>query len=313
MKLLIIAALSLFLCACQSNPQQAFAMPDWWSAPPEDSAANLYGVGEGYDLNSAVHQALANVAGKLRTNISASFSQRTQESNVAEDNYVDRKLSADTENVSLSHYETLKTANIDGRVAVLVRIDKQALADDWRRQYQQIERKINDIVLTKNHSFMWWLQAKSSLKDATHGDQIAYWLSSLTESEVHSELQKTLSKIIKVHNPSVSFRGDHPILNRSISDVLLASGLRNDGCLSCDMKIRYRTEFSTQTLFGEDVIKLDFFGSLEDREGHKYSSHWSVNASSVSGLEGGKQATLSIAAQKIKDEGLWKSFGIATK
>ena len=131
MRVVVAFALGLLLTACQSLKETT---PDWWTSPMADSEQWIYGAGEGYGLTQANQQALANIAGKLKTEISSSLSHRTQETTVALDEYADRQLKSTVATVSLSHYETLKTAVFEGRTLTLVRVDRTALAKEWLRE-----------------------------------------------------------------------------------------------------------------------------------------------------------------------------------
>lgn len=315
MKFACLLVLSVFLVACQSLTGKTSSIPEWWSAPQEDTSEWLFGLGEGRTLNAANQQALANVAGKLQTNISGSLSSRTQETNISSSNYVDRRMSSEIEKVSLSNFETLKTESISGKVFTLIRVDKQALSDTWLRQYQTIENDFNSLAAKdKTKRFQWWLSAQAFKTKAAEGDRLASLISGLTETPKSSNLTQKLQLLIEKNTPSVKLSGSHPEIDRVIQSDLLAQGLRLGSCSrDCDLAIQYKTSFSSSTLFGESVVKMSFSGTLTDVSGDFSSSHWSVNASSVSGMAAGKKGTLSIATQRIKSEGLWQSFGMETK
>lgn len=314
MKSVLVLFLSLTLIACETLTGSDDRLPEWWTSPIEDSTEWLYGLGEGETLNAANQQALVNVAGKLQTKISGSLSRRTQETTVSADDYIDRKMSSEIERVSLSHFETLKIETLFHRVLTLVRVDRQALADDWLRQYQSIEADIQALLSDKQKSrFQWWMTARYLKPNALEGDRLAALISSLTSTEKVSSLTHRLEQAMNENKPTVTIKGDQSNLNQVITSELLAQGLRVSGCRRCDLIIQYNTNFSSNVLFGESVVKMDFSGTLTDGSGDFSSNHWSTSASSVSGLGVGKKATLSIAVQKIKGEGLWKVFGMETK
>ncbi|SHG88467.1 LPP20 lipoprotein [Marinomonas polaris DSM 16579] len=311
---LILVFLTLLLSACQSIPGLEPSMPDWWVSPPEDSAKWLYGLGEGPNLNAANQQALSNIAGKLQTKISSSLSRRTQETTVSSSDYIDRQLSSEIEKVSLSHFETLKTETLSHRVMTLVRVDKEALANDWSRQLQVIENDLEKILSDKQSGrFAWWMGARSFTFRAAEGDRLASLISGLTGVDQGAQFSQQLSNAISKNKPSVIIKGDQTVINRAITAELLSQELRVGGCKKCDLVINYDTKFSSKVLFGESIVKMDFSGTLTDNSGDISSDHWSISASSVSGLDVGKKATLSMAVQKIKGEGLWKIFGMETK
>ncbi|WP_417537542.1 LPP20 family lipoprotein [Marinomonas sp.] len=311
---LICSLIALMLSACQSFPGFEPSMPDWWVSPPEDNSKWLYGLGEGAHLNAANQQALSNIAGKLQTTISASLSRRTQETTISTSDYIDRQLSSEIEKVSLSHFEIVKTDTISDRVMVLVRVDKDALVNNWSRQLNTIENELAKLLANQQISrFQWWVATRHFVSRAEEGDKLASLISGLTSKNITPYLAQKLRHATSQHPLSVKIKGDRTLINRALIADLLSQGLRVDDCKKCDLIIDYDTQFSSSVLFGENIVKMDFVGTLTDGSGVVSSSHWKVSAASVSGLDVGKNATQSMAVQKIKGEGLWKVFGMETK
>ncbi|WP_133012111.1 LPP20 family lipoprotein [Marinomonas flavescens] len=310
MRFFLFLALSLLLTACQSMKESA---PDWWTSPQADSEQWIYGAGEGYNLSQATQQALANIAGKLKTEISASLSRRTQETNVAMDDYVDRQLKSSVATVSLSHYETLKTAVSGNNTLTLIRVDRAALAKEWSRQYDSISGDVRGLLSDKqDNPFQWWLKAKALIPVARTGDQLAVFWSGLMNQTKNSHLEDEINFAIAKRKPSVQLIGSQTTINQAIQSSLLDEGLRIGRCRTCDITIKYSTHFNTDTLFGQSVVNMIFAGTLTDRDGEVSSARWNLRASSASGASVGKKATLIMAVQKVKSEGLWKAFGMET-
>jgi len=311
MKVLFVIVLSVVLTACQSLRSSP---PEWWTSPVADSEQWIYGAGEGYDLKQANQQALANIAGKLKTEISSSLSRRTQETNSALDDYVDRQLTSSVATVSLSHYETLNTAVIENKTLTLIRVDRAALAKEWLRQYDAIAGDVQSLLGNQQTSpFLWWLEAKGMIAKARSGDQLAALWSGVMSRAKTSQLESTLHAAIDKRKPSVQLIGDQSGINQIIRSALLEDGLRIGRCRACDVTIKYSTQFGTELLFGQSVVTMTFSGVLTDREGEVSASRWNVRASSMSGPVIGKKATLVMASEKINSEGLWKVFGIETE
>lgn len=314
MKTLCILLISFCLVACQSLGGGKESIPEWWTSPAEDSSEWLYGFGEGRTLNIANQQALANVAGKLKTTISGSLSRRTQETNASASDYIDRKMSSEIQKISLGHFETVKTETLSGRVLTSIRVDKKALVDAWLRQYQTIQNELEAVISDKQKSrFQWWFAADAFSARALEGDNLASLISGLTETDMPGNLVYQLEQAINLRTPTVTVKGPQADINRAITSDLLSKGLRVGNCSKCDLTIEYDTTFSSLALFGESVVKMNFSGSLIDDRGGVSSNHWALSASSVSGMESGKKGSIYMAVQKIKSEGLWKAFGMETK
>ncbi|MBR7889953.1 LPP20 family lipoprotein [Marinomonas sp. A79] len=314
MKIIPVLIFSIFLAACQSLGSKKESIPEWWTTPSEDTSEWLYGFGEGRTLNVANQQALANVAGKLKTTISGSLSRRTQETNASASDYIDRQMSSEIQKVSLGHFETVRTETLSGRVLTSIRVDKKALIDAWLRQYQAIQNDLDTLLADKQKSrFQWWVAADAFSVRALEGDNLASLISGLTETEMPSNLVYQLNQAINLRAPTVMVKGPQADINRAIVSDLLSQGLRVGNCSKCDLTIEYDTTFSSLVLFGQSVVKMNFSGSLIDERGSVSSNHWVLSASSVSGMESGKKGSIFMAVQKIKSEGLWKAFGMETK
>jgi len=123
----------------------AFAkqMPRWVTNPPESSEDFLYGVGEGTDLESAVDSALGSIAGSLRTHVeSTSTTTQRQEGREYEERY-DAEIRTQVEGIQLSHYRTVESADVAGRVYALVELSRRELiastAERLRQKVAEIE------------------------------------------------------------------------------------------------------------------------------------------------------------------------------
>lgn len=311
----IIFALCVLLVACQSTSSHRQSdLPSWWTSPPTDSSQWLYGLGEGPTLEQANQQALANLAGKFRTTINSSLSRHTQSTYQHTIDRIERDITSNISDISLSNYETLQTQVSDQNILVLVRVNKISLANDWLSQYRTIQRAIQKTLEpdTKN-LFQWWLKAQSMKSQALEGDQLAELYSTLTNTQKSSRLLNQLNQTLLQNKPMAAVKGDVPEISDTISQELVNQGINVGSCRPCDLTVSYKTYSTSEKLFGENVVQLRFEGDLKDRNYVFSSRSWNVSASSIQGSQAGIEATRFIAIEKIKGEGLWKTFGIEAK
>ena len=307
----LLLVFCLIVAGCQSNPVNNDAQPNWWLSPPQDNEQWLYGLGEGYSLEAANQQALANLAGKLRTNISTTLSRRTQETNYAADDLIDRQVSSKIAEIPLSNYETFKTKTLNNTTITIVRVNKQSLANDWLRQHKAISEEIKNASSSiSSNRFKWWIETKSLMKEAIEADHLAEFYTALSGEEIKSTLTKELANILQNKKPSAFIKGKDNAINREIRSQLISEGIQVNKCNKCDLTLSYKMTYSSEVLFGENISKLSFSSFIINDGDVVTSNLWQFKASSVQDSKASRKATAYMALQKIKKEGLWKTFGM---
>lgn len=309
--LLVMAVVLLNGCALLAH-----TLPDWWQTPPNDSQQWLYGLGEGTTLDIARQQALANIAGKLQTQLSAQLSVRTQETNAAADQYADRQLRTSVTDVNLSHYQIRQTDTDpqQHRTRVLLRLDRAALAATWQRQAQNLLAQLDTAQQRKpgETNFRWWLRARQAQETAIHADALAVLRSLLTEQNIAADQQQRLQQTIAAIPMTINVTGNNTQIKQQLTNVLNAMGLQPGHCERCQLSVWYETRISDSKLFDEQVATLTFHGKLLDRKGVVAETRWTVQGSSISDRNIAHKAASTIAAQKIKNEGLFTAFGLSS-
>ncbi|CAG8999083.1 MAG: hypothetical protein CENE_01047 [Candidatus Celerinatantimonas neptuna] len=304
-----LLALTFLGCATHIHP-----LPKWWTHTPADSAQWLYGIGEGSSLDEAKQQALASIAGQLETRLSAKLSVRTQETNAAFDQYADRNIRTTVADVNFSHFQIIEK-DIDEhkqRVRVLVKLNKPALANAWQQQYDKLATQVTSAEKKQpNQSvFDWWRKARGQLKSAARADSIAMQRSILQDTPQPSQLLAHLRKVIKAIPLTVKIEGDNDAINRRIIDLLDKKDLRASSCRQCALILRYRTKTDYEVIYNQQVATMQFFGQLVDDRGVLSESHWRMQGASISQRQVAFKAASALAADKITQQGLWKSFGL---
>ncbi len=120
-------------------------LPRWVTNPPESSEEFLYGVGEGADLESAADAALGSIAGSLRTRVESSSSLRQSQAGHGYEERYDAEIRTQVEGMELSHYRTVESADVAGRVYALVELSRRELIASTLERLRQKEAEIEDL------------------------------------------------------------------------------------------------------------------------------------------------------------------------
>ncbi len=132
---------SVLVAGCALDFLQVKA-PPWVLDPPTDTALELWGVGEGPNLEVARTAALRAVAARLRVSVSGTVERSVSVANqsvyTSEQSQM-RETVGETEFVGVSIERTARSAN---GVHVLVRIDKRALLQDTRDRLRVLQQRV---------------------------------------------------------------------------------------------------------------------------------------------------------------------------
>jgi hypothetical protein len=147
---LLCAALGLFavLAACAGAIGMS-RQPVWVLDPPADTAADLWGVGEGPDLDTARSTALRSVAARLRVSISGTVERTVVVANQSVHSLSQSRVREEVQDTEFVGVSIDRAERSNNGVHVLVRIDRRAWVQDTRSRfytvYQRVQRSLNDL------------------------------------------------------------------------------------------------------------------------------------------------------------------------
>ncbi|MFM2480988.1 hypothetical protein [Celerinatantimonas sp. YJH-8] len=310
------SVITLCFCVVLSGCSSLFSakIPDWWTHTPVDSEQWMYGVGEGANADIAQQQALTYIAGKLKTRVSSQLSVKTTETNTYYAQYAERNIRSSIQNTDLSHFQ-IQERVVDSSAhitRVLIRLDRQALAQAWRNQYQELSQKVTQARQREaaQSLFAWWMNARATLPVAQQADVLALQLGALLNRKSTSNLWTDLQQLIRQTPIQVGVDGDNSAISQQVTDLLNQQELRVVRCSSCDLKLSYHTKVDYQKIFDQQVATLEFYGELKDAHGLVSQQHWIVQGSSITNTSFAYKAASAKAAEYIQKHGLWKSFGL---
>jgi hypothetical protein len=117
--------------------------PEWYINRPKNTQNSLYGVGEGYDLDSAKQNALKNISEQILITVSSKSKMYKAETNIAYIEESQFKLSEKTEEITFSDYKVLNSETNASRFFILIEVNRQNLIKTQKTELKKIENKIN--------------------------------------------------------------------------------------------------------------------------------------------------------------------------
>lgn len=260
----------------------AAAAEDWWFNPPEDTVEFMYGLGEGFTLQQARQAALADIAGKLSTEISSSLNRLAQENDGRFNESVRQEVSSQTANVELSQFQVIQSYQSNSMLRVLVRLDRQRLAKIWEQRIADLLKRITPIFsLESIRTTKEWREANSTLPYALEARTVSYQLFALTGQAVGPDIYDAVNDLISRHNVAVGVEGDSAELTKAIQDALTQMGLSI--CSSqCESVISYKAERKKMSAFGEYIAQVHLDLMLIENQNLQNSIRISTRAVSMS-------------------------------
>jgi hypothetical protein len=165
MKKIILAFFLIFTYACSSsnanNKNQDSNAPSFYIKARQNNAESLYGVAEGFSLEEATKNALADLASRLIVSISSETTLTRQEDSNNAHEEIRQKVKQSVEKISFSNFKTSKSEKIENKFYIEVEIERQPFINEQKERVVFIEKKIND--LDKNSQGKNPIQRRNSL------------------------------------------------------------------------------------------------------------------------------------------------------
>jgi hypothetical protein len=111
--------------------------------PPEDTATEWYGVGEGADREIARRAALKDVATKLKVSISGKLESRVTDTNGKVDRQASNRVSEEVSRTEFRNFSVEKTEEGGKGFYVLVKVDRPSFLGDIRAKLDPLDAEID--------------------------------------------------------------------------------------------------------------------------------------------------------------------------
>lgn len=127
--------------------QCAFAsLPNWVTNPPSDDSMEMYSVGEGDSMKSAIDDALNTLASKLSVSVSSTLSRSESQStfgtSMSYNKNVKNEIKSEVKKISFNNVDHMFNAIENGRTYVLVRVDKAKFISEKKDEIKMIESEM---------------------------------------------------------------------------------------------------------------------------------------------------------------------------
>jgi len=321
--LLIILLLSLVLSGCATGGNSG-VLAEWVLSPPADTAATIYGVGEGMTLRGARDDALAVIAGKLETRVSSDVQTETVLTNGQERSTTRNNVHTTTESLKLSEFRTVNSAQSGSRLFVMLSVDRQNLVDsileDVDRLNREIEARLDSAENSSRLKYLYRLTlARSLISEAI--DKILLVQSASQNSELRqsalSRYQSLLAQGERLRQSltlAVSWDASTPDIGEKLLTMLLELGLRAEPGSSgqvYDGVIAVTGSPSRREIFNEYHVQLSARIALNDNQGSEISSaHYEAAASSLTDFDLALKSTNRLIAGQIRERGIWRALNM---
>lgn len=304
-KLIMHTIVAIFLLQIPTS-----ALANWWQNPPPDTEFYLYGLGEGQTLALAQQQALADISGKLSTQVSASLDRVTQDTGVAYNDNVRRQINSEINKTELSQFQLLKSQQDRSSVIALVQLDRQKLAAIWQQQLLEQHAKLTPLLAKSITNFNQWKSLHFALPDAIKARNLSVQLFALDGTKPQADIHHQLLQHLTNQPLTVNVIGKKPKLNRAIQEQLAVPGLARCSA-NCQLTISYEIDTQHDSLFGEYVS--DSTVLLKLHEGNKLLANAELTAqvTSVASYKSADEGAISVVINQIQQNNFWPLFGIS--
>lgn len=137
---LVLASIWVIV-ACVTIPSNANP-PDWVLNPPSDNINEYWGVGDGYDLDTARRTALRSVAAKLHVSVSGSIESETRVRNDVVDRAAQSRVSEVVQETEFSNVSLEKSAKYKDDFYVLVKVDRRAFVKETQAKFDSLSQEV---------------------------------------------------------------------------------------------------------------------------------------------------------------------------
>jgi len=304
-----------------SNAQGNGDIPEWVKVPPGDNTISMYGIGEGYNLDSAKQSALRDIAGKLATNVKSETETRTSLQNGYSDDSFNQRINTQIKDTKLTNYEVLKTTQSQGQYYVLLSMSRSAFVKDKLDQLKEISSKIDTELrqVKQKNKLLQLVSYNKAIQLANEARPLIYLIhaadsqqnkqSYLENYREYEQKEKRLSETTKFYiNSDASLS---PLVHQ-IKRVLQTNGFQVGGRSSADSILEIRGSIAEVEIFSTKTVKINFDVLVKTNVGQLVSSKsYELSGSSMTSFKAGQQNAMSKLTSKLKDKaGVYEMLGL---
>ena len=145
-KKIIFIVLLLFFSGCGFLAKKEAKLnqqpPSWYINSPSNNSIFIYGVGSGYDLDEAKHNALNNLSARLIVSIKSSIETKKVSSGDYYNKEINQNIKIDTQKIKFNNVKVEKSVKRGDRYFVLVKVDREKLYNNRLKEFQNYDNEI---------------------------------------------------------------------------------------------------------------------------------------------------------------------------
>jgi len=260
----------LLLSSCINSHQikNLDELPKFYTSPKQNNQSILYGVGEGYNLNSATKSALINASSKLMTNISANIKLLSKSYNDNISEQYRQQINEKLEKITFNNYQISNSANFNNKIYVEIAIDRnnfikqnvqkiKNLNQRFKNLSQNIEQK--NIIdqyrnLKKINSKLYEAKILNIILDSVKYKNINYQENYQKYNQYQSQFDDLIEKMI-FHIDKKSDKKIANIIKKGLSDQKIKISNKRSNLKNLII-IKINQEEVSDKIYGSFIVKL---------------------------------------------------------
>lgn len=282
----------------------------WWLNPPEDNTQFIYGIGQGATLTEAQQNALADISGKLSTNISSSLDRITQDTGINYSDSVRRQIRSEVKDTELSQFQLVNSRVEGTKTTALLQLDRIKLTLIWQNQINETTSKLGPMLQAKTiPDVQHWLELKRSLPAAEKSRNLSVKLFALNGVKPGRDLHFEIQQLLLKHPMRVAIKGPLPKLNRALQQQFGKIGFVN--CNSnCNLTIAYQYSAEHELMFGEYLSSAKIIYELYEQQNLIAVAEKGVQITSISSHKSADEGSIAAIVNDLQSRGLIKVLGL---
>jgi hypothetical protein len=319
--LILLVITTLALTGCQSTGQpKSTKLPSWVTSPPQDTANIFYGLGSGYDLQTANAAALKDVSSKLGVTVSSIYKQRQQVTNQNYQKYIDDQVQLSTEQTPITQYQVIHNESFNQNFYSLIKVEKikilKASEDKLKQQNELATKMLNKEASSSD--LIWFTQSNDLLKS---NGQSAYRFAAIInllspEKDINTNLSpwgELSKKVAKQQQNLCIALVDENKKSSDFINVLKESLSKQQIKVTqhCKEKILVKAQEQQSYLFNKYVSSNDINFELINKNSDSVSSHsFTISGQSVSNYANARKAAVAQLKRKLEQQSIWQILAI---
>lgn len=321
--LFCIAFTAVFSGGCSHSPQRAIDdAPAWVLAPPSDSPEYLYGVGQGYDLDSAKRAALRDVAAKLRVSVSGTMQSELTVRNEQVNRQVIDRVTAEIQKIDFSRYEVAKVSKTGQGVVALVQVDRQAFIAETEERLNALDAEVRAATDDLNsqsplNRFVSLTTIRKQLLSArSHAQILTGARTSAARDPRIARYESLLARADTAANDlqvEIRHRPDESDLASAIAGVITDAGAKVVSSAGANgVVLSLESNQRTNFLQGSHMINMQVIMNTQDAKGRLVANkRYEVVGASISDQKSARMNAIRKWSDQMKTAGLPASLGLA--